>query len=149
MSETSRFIGPLIQFFFPEMPYESRQVIHGFVRKSAHFIEYAVLAALAVRAFRVSSIDRLRENRFLLAVAFAAIVASLDEFHQSFNSARTGTVFDVFLDIAGATSATLLIWFVGRWRRRKKTKRDSPGEDNTGILHENSVTRSFSDSGEY
>ncbi|WP_410503786.1 VanZ family protein [Leptolyngbya sp. 7M] len=115
-SETSRFLGPLIQYFFPEMLPESRQMIHAIIRKSAHFFEYAVLAALVIRAFSLSSLSKLRKNRFVLAIIFSGIIASIDEFNQSLNPARTGLVTDVLLDLSGAIFATLLVYSFYRFR---------------------------------
>ena len=47
MSQTSRFIRPLIEFFFPGASPETILLIHAFIRKSAHFIEYGLLGLLA------------------------------------------------------------------------------------------------------
>ena len=40
----------------------------------------------------------------VLAILSTAIVASCDEFHQTFIPSRTGTPVDVLLDTAGATT---------------------------------------------
>lgn len=120
MSETSRFIGPLIQFLFPEMPYESRQVIHGIIRKSAHFFEYAVLAFLAVRALSRSHFDVLRNYRYVIAFLITATVASVDEYNQSLNPARTGSIYDVLLDVSGGVFALIMFWVVTSDRERRR-----------------------------
>jgi len=44
--------------------------------------------------------------------------AASDEFHQLFVPSREASVLDVLIDTAGAVFALLLIWFIGRWRRR-------------------------------
>ncbi|NOT46472.1 MAG: VanZ family protein [Acidobacteria bacterium] len=106
MTQTSRIIGPLLEFFFPSASPETRLFIHAFVRKSAHFVEYALLAVLAVRAF-TSSNTGIRHYRFILALILVAVVASTDEINQSFQEARTSSPWDVLLDITGGLVALI------------------------------------------
>lgn len=101
MSETSRFIRPLLEFLFPSASDETLRVIHGYIRKSAHLTEYALLAFLAYRALAAATHDILRHGRFLIPLVIVLSVASIDEFNQSFNTARTGSGWDVLLDAAG------------------------------------------------
>ncbi|HEU4836333.1 MAG TPA: VanZ family protein, partial [Pyrinomonadaceae bacterium] len=49
---TSRIIGPLILWLFPNTSPETLAVVHFITRKIAHFTEYAILGFLAARAFR-------------------------------------------------------------------------------------------------
>lgn len=44
-----------------------------------------------------------------IAVALVAVIASLDEWHQSYVPGRTGELRDVGLDLVGATLAQVLI----------------------------------------
>jgi VanZ family protein len=115
-SNTSRIIGPLLQFFFPDMPEATRMIIHGYVRKAAHFTEYAVFAFLGIRALTMSSSSFLRSYRYLLPLVLVAVVAMLDEYNQSFLASRTSSVYDVLIDIAGGTVMTALLWVSGRPR---------------------------------
>ena len=62
------------------------------LRKLAHAAEYALLAALLLRALA----------RPWLAFLFALAYAVSDEFHQHFVRGRTGTPRDVAVDAAGA-----------------------------------------------
>ena len=48
---TSRIIRPLLEFLFPTASEESLQLMHFYIRKCAHFTEYAVLGYWALRAF--------------------------------------------------------------------------------------------------
>jgi len=115
-SNTSRIIGPLLDFFFPEMPEATRMVVHGYVRKTAHFTEYAVLAFLAARACVMSTSEFLRKFRYLLPVLLVIVIAVADETNQSFLASRTASVFDVFIDVTGGTVMTILLWLTGRPR---------------------------------
>ncbi|MFL6375612.1 MAG: VanZ family protein, partial [Pyrinomonadaceae bacterium] len=46
-----------------------------------------------------------------------AVVASLDEFNQSFEPSRTSSGWDVMLDISGGVVATLLCYTI--WSRTR------------------------------
>src|SRR3954471_612762 len=70
-SNTSRIIRPLLLWLFPGIAEASIQQVHFFVRKTAHFTEYAILALTAARAFRTSSLSALRRSWWL--VSFAAV----------------------------------------------------------------------------
>ena len=110
MSNTSRFIRPLLEFLFPNAPEATLIFYHGIIRKFAHFTEYAVLGLLASRTFAYSSKPLLRNYWPLAAAALIALVACADEFNQSFNPRRTGSPYDVLIDIAGGLAAIILYW---------------------------------------
>ncbi len=112
--ETSRIIGPLLNFFFPGMTEETTGLIHAYVRKSAHFTEYAVLAFLVVRGLVRSSVNVMRDWRFLFAILTVATVASLDEFNQSFEPSRTSSLWDVLLDCSGGIAMLGFLWLIKR-----------------------------------
>jgi VanZ family protein len=109
-NQTSRIIGPLLHFFFPNILPETQATVHAIVRKTAHFTEYAVLAFLAVRAFSSSA------RRYLIALLFVVMTASLDEFNQSFEPSRTSSFWDVLLDISGGFVMIALLWAFDRRR---------------------------------
>ena len=89
MSNTSRFIRPLLEFLFPAAPEVTLHIYHGYIRKAAHFTEYAILAFLAVRA--LTAYARLHKWRYSLALLLVVAVAAIDEFNQSFEISRTGS----------------------------------------------------------
>lgn len=88
--------------------------IHFFIRKAAHFGSYGLLGALAFFSWRATlpAPPRWTFRWSILALWLVAVAASLDEFHQSFVSSRTGNVRDVFLDLAGAVffQAVIATW---------------------------------------
>ena len=106
---TSRIIGPLILWLFPNTSPETLGVVHFITRKIAHFTEYAILGFLAARAFRTSSRPAIRDHWFLISAALIIIYALVDEYHQSFVPTRTASVFDSFIDMSGGLSALLLV----------------------------------------
>lgn len=118
MAATSRIIRPLLEFLFPAASEESLQLMHFYIRKCAHFTEYAVLGYWALRAFARTAAEWLRNHPYISAFAVVIIVASLDEFNQRFISSRTGSIWDVVLDITGGLFA-IVVWFiVSRYKKR-------------------------------
>ena len=111
MSNTSRIIRPLLEFLFPNISEIQLTAIHGYTRKAAHLAFYFVLGALAARAFSGSLKDSLRQNWLAISFALVVAVASLDETNQSFLASRTGSIWDVFIDVCGGSFA-FLIWFL-------------------------------------
>lgn len=118
---TSRIIGPVLHWLFPHMAEETVSDIVFAIRKSAHAIEYGILALLFWRARRktVSAEPRPWNRRDAgLAILFCAAYAATDEFHQTFVAARQGSPWDVLLDTSGAVAGMFLLWLVGRWLKR-------------------------------
>jgi VanZ family protein len=110
MSNTSRFIRPLLEFLFPNSPEEVLQIYHGYVRKLAHFTEYAILGSFAWRTFKSSFKSEVSKGWILWSIAIVILVAACDEFNQSFNINRTGSIWDVLLDCFGGFTAILVIF---------------------------------------
>lgn len=115
MSNTSRFIRPLLEFLFPNAPVETLDVYHAYIRKLAHITEYAILAFWASRAFIYSSRKTLRRFWFACAFATVLLVASIDETNQSYIASRTGSIYDVALDVSGGL-AMILIFYLAKSR---------------------------------
>ena len=113
MSQTSRFIRPLLEFIFPNTPEATLIVYHGYIRKLAHFTEYGILAFFAFWAFSAL----FRRNWFLASFSLVALVATIDEINQSNNSARTGSIYDVLLDCFGGATILTIIYL---WKRRNR-----------------------------
>lgn len=92
--------GDWLDFLFGGNAPEAANFI---VRKLAHLVEYALLGALAFRA----------SGRASIALLIALAVASTDELRQSLSAQRTGTPWDVALDMVGATIGMAVV----RWRK--------------------------------
>jgi len=117
-SETFRVVGPLLRWLFPHVDADSVQAVNFAIRKSAHFAEYAILALLALRAFR-SSFDRPPTWLATASLLLTLAVAGVDELRQAAAPDRTGALPDVALDITGAASALAVANAV---RRRGSTR---------------------------
>jgi VanZ family protein len=114
---TSLIIRPILEFLFPSAPEETLLFYHGLIRKCAHFTEYAVLGLFACRAFRIFASPRV----YLASIALVCLTASLDEFNQSFNPLRTGSPYDVVIDLSGGVIASFIYSLVTG--RRLKSSR--------------------------
>jgi VanZ family protein len=94
------------------------------VRKSAHFVEYAVLSVLIFRAARVTWPRRAEGHALLVAVGAAAAGACVDELRQYVISAsRTGSVRDVVVDAAGALAGAAYLYRRARRPGARRWKR--------------------------
>jgi VanZ family protein len=126
---TSSFLRPILERWFGPIRDSSWDLYHHYLRKSGHFIGYGLVAFTFLRAWlhtldlrTPSSLLSWRLNSTLLAIVSTALVASCDEFHQSFLPDRTGSPYDVLLDTAGACALCLLIWLLYWSRRQSRTE---------------------------
>lgn len=86
------------------------------VRKTAHFVEYAVLAAAWVWHFIMQG-KRIYTGAGL-SILITSAYAATDEFHQTFVPGRSGQLSDVLLDSCGAlTGAAVFLGLVMLWKR--------------------------------
>ena len=109
-AHTSRFIGPFLRWFAPDVSEATIASVQLVVRKLAHLTEYAILAMLLCRVLRLY-----RERIFAVVLGIAALHAALDEFHQSFVASRTASPWDVLIDWIGAVGGiTLYALFANR-----------------------------------
>jgi len=105
---TSRFIGPFLNWLFPDLSEPRLAAIHFLTRKAAHFTEYAILAFFTRRAFITSSRAFLNRYWFELGLLLIVSYALLDEFHQSFVPSRTASIYDSAIDVAGGLTVLLI-----------------------------------------
>lgn len=118
---TNSYIDPVLRYVFGELSAETFRFAHTVIRKSAHFLEYAVLAMLLCRALTPSG-ERPTLGTLVRAVVYCAVYACLDELHQLFVPRRTGSLYDSILDTVGATAGAALFF---AWRRRSTPASDS------------------------
>lgn len=115
---TGHLLYPLFHWLFGITP-EKFEPVHAVLRKTGHVAGYGTLSLLAFRSFR-ASLRRLPARWAFAwarnAVIFTAIVASLDEWHQTFIPSRTGTIRDVILDTTAAVGAQVLVYLLLRKR---------------------------------
>ncbi len=121
ISNTSRFIRPILEFLFPSASEETLILYHGYIRKLAHLTEYAGLAFWAFWAFSNSNLKNLRRLWFVFAFLLVLLIALIDETNQSYLTSRTGSIYDVLLDVSGGLIMILVlrVWRVLRVQRVK------------------------------
>jgi VanZ family protein len=112
---TGRILYPILHFLFG-LDRMHFGYWHFYIRKSGHVVGYGTLSILLFRAWRVTLPVRANVKWTFrwanIAILGTALVASLDEWHQSFIPSRTGTVRDVLLDTCAgiATQVLVLLW---------------------------------------
>jgi VanZ family protein len=100
--------------------------INSFMRKTGHFLGYAILSWLVFRALKCTHRSRLRlvlarrwgiffrdlwqREWAMIAVLFTVVTAAFDELHQTSLASRTGRWQDVALDTAGALLMQWLLY---------------------------------------
>ena len=128
-ANTSRILYPVFHFFTGVDPF--RFVIWDYyIRKMGHFVGYFGLSILLFRAWRATlpfaspsswSMQWARISFFM-----TALVASLDEWHQTYLSSRSGSLRDVVLDSFAALTAQILIFFILKGNRTSARQMLSP-----------------------
>lgn len=115
---TSRILYPVLHFLFG-IDRASFEPWHFFIRKSGHVFGYALLCILLFRAWRetlrIPGNPKWTLRWATIAVLGTAIVASLDEWHQTLIPTRTGRWEDVVLDTSAAIAAQLALLLYWRW----------------------------------
>ena len=104
---TASFFIPILHWLIPKASLATLLMMHHYIRKTAHFVEYFILSLLILRAIRGGR-HATRLAWALAAIGIVAGYASLDEFHQSFVPGRTPLVTDVLLDTTGGIVAQLV-----------------------------------------
>ncbi|MCR5121706.1 MAG: VanZ family protein [Ruminococcus sp.] len=126
---SGRISGLVAKLLFPDldsMPADVRDEIttdvsHA-IRKCAHFTEYLLLAQFSFQL--LMALLRPRSNIVcgLGALAFSAIYAMTDEYHQSFVPGRAMAAKDVLIDSSGGLLGvflTLMVRVYIEWKKKK------------------------------
>ena len=126
---TSRFLYPILHFVLG-LTWKQFVVWHHYIRKTGHFVGYFILSLLLFRAWKATlKLPVLWALRWSgIAFFMSALVASLDEWHQSYLPSRTGVFSDVVLDSSAALVAQIAIFLFLR-AKRDKTAGLSPQGD--------------------
>ena len=114
---TGGTMARILRWLYPAISAEALQTAHFLVRKAGHFTVYAVLALLLLRAFRAGSAVRWRRQWGLYTFFIVAIYALLDEYHQTFTTSRSGSLWDSMIDLTGGACMLLVLWLLS-WRRQ-------------------------------
>ena len=117
---TSRFLYPLLHYLFG-ITQAHFEPLNYALRKTGHVVGYGLLSFFLFRAWRetlaMPSHPKWTFRWTNLAVLGTALVASLDEWHQSFLPSRTGRWQDVVLDTSAGVLTQVLLFLI--WRNRE------------------------------
>ena len=127
---TSRGILDWLRWFTDDLDPRSRYRLLVGIRKSAHFIEYAVLALLTFRAALISTGRSQLATAAWVALFLVAILAAADEARQAFSPVRTGSPYDVMIDLAGGALAVIGLVVISRQMRPT----DAPSVSTGGVV---------------
>jgi VanZ family protein len=121
---TTSWLYPFFHFF-TGVDAERFVVWDYYIRKTGHFVGYFGLSLLLFGAWRETlqfSPSRRWAVRWAgIAFCMTALVASLDEWHQTYLASRTGSIRDVYLDSFAALVAQGVILLFIKLRRRGLT----------------------------
>jgi VanZ family protein len=120
---TSGPLRKLYEALFGHVSNAHWEDLHHYIRKSGHFLGYGFIGLAWLRAWWMT----LPRSSFLpdafLALLGTALIASCDEWHQTFLPNRTGTPWDVLLDCTGAIVLQLIVYVFMRTFRPKRLAR--------------------------
>lgn len=99
------------------------KTVHHVIRKTAHFLEYALLSFLV---FLLTKCYNIKTSMcFLICLLYCLVFAGFDEWHQLSVEGRSGEIKDVLIDfcgsIAGSGSGCLLLHFFKEIKKHKAT----------------------------
>lgn len=106
---------PLVVYaalIFVQSSFSSQEILPAFAfsDKLLHLAGYALLGALAVRAFKREFKEPQKMRITLYAALFATLYGASDEFHQSFVAVRRADVMDFLFDSIGSSIGAWLFW---------------------------------------
>ena len=104
---------------------ESLENLHAFIRTMAHFMEFALLGALACGCCLAYMQDYTKEKKyFFIGAGSLILVPIIDEFLQSFTANRAAEFIDFAVDVSGGGVgfALTLAFFYGILFLIKKAK---------------------------
>src|SRR5262249_44915196 len=130
-AHTASFFEPIVRWFVPSITMDQFEIVHHYIRKTAHFTEYFIFCLLLYRGVRGAHTGW-RRTWALTALFVAAGYSALDEVHQAFVNSRTASAYDSLLDSLGAFVATaaLYLWF----RSRPPQPRTVPEPDSAATV---------------
>ncbi len=104
----------LIFFMSAQSSFPIKPPLIPHIDKICHWIEFAGLGFLLVRAFANTQHPKVRQNALLLALIITILFGMSDEIHQLFVPCRQADMFDLIADTFGAVFGILGFLFFDR-----------------------------------
>jgi VanZ family protein len=124
-SNTSQWLYPFWVKLFGPVSSAHWNEVHHLIRKTGHFVGYGIVSLAFFYSWR-QTLHRMAVKHWtlwrrasVLAVVCTLLIASLDEFHQSFLPSRTASPVDVGIDLCGAIAAQLILLLIISWFSRR------------------------------
>ncbi len=114
--ESDRMLD-VVHPFLTFLGFSDKYLMTFAIRKTAHFLEYAILMTLG-RAMTLSWLGRTPRGIWC-TVAIFVLVPCVDESLQLVTIGRTAKIADVVLDMAGESVGLLVLWLTCKWRRKR------------------------------
>lgn len=111
------FVNGIAAEIFP-----STILTEHFIRKAAHFTEFAILGALLTLSL-LALPPKHKLRAAYTAAPIALLVAVNDELIQLFSDGRSAEISDVILDFSGALTGIFIVYLVVYLIRAKSRKR--------------------------
>jgi len=121
---TYKFVKVFLYFFFPRIELTTVELVHVLVRKSFHFIEYAILFFLLFRALRQGREPRWKISWATWAGCIAIAYGLLDESLQRLVPARRSSLLDWGVDVIGVMAMLSIV--AARGNKRHAIRSPSP-----------------------
>jgi VanZ family protein len=122
---TGNFLYALFSAAFGYIDPARFEIIHHLIRKAGHFVGYGTLSFLFFRALR-NTVTTSPPCLWFSSVALTVLIASLDEWHQTYLPSRTGSLHDVLLDTLGAILVQTVVLITMIAHRRQAAKASGP-----------------------
>jgi VanZ family protein len=124
-ANTSQWLYPFWVKLFGPISHQRWNEVHHLIRKTGHFVGYGIVSLAFFYSWR-QTLHRMAVKHWtlwrrasVLAVLCTLLIASLDEYHQSFLPSRTASPVDVGIDLCGAIAAQLILLLVISWFSRR------------------------------
>jgi VanZ family protein len=116
-------VGWMLAIFFVSSLSSPPQMPGGLSFSAGHFMAYALLATLLVRALASARWSGLGPAAYSRAWLFSALYGASDEWHQSFVPSRMATLGDWLADASGAAAGLVAVWAAHRLVTRRDGRR--------------------------
>jgi len=124
-ANTSEWLYPFWVKLFGPISLQHWNEVHHLIRKTGHFVGYGIVSLAFFYSWR-QTLHRMAVKHWtlwrrasVLAVLSTLLIASLDEYHQSFLPSRTASPVDVGIDLCGAIAAQLVLLLAISWFSRR------------------------------
>ncbi|MFC7371130.1 VanZ family protein [Fictibacillus iocasae] len=119
----SYFTGEHTSFLLQSAAGEKMDFWNAAARKWVHLFFYGGLSIILCKAFVTSFPHHLR-SACLLSWLITILIGGMDEYYQTFIPGRSGSVYDLAIDAAGACAC--FVWYAARRVNKETTYTNAP-----------------------